>query len=182
MTSWSFFCVWVSSPDSERTVVLQRRLASMPSPNCCGAWCLPGHSRGAQQWGLVFHLPGAMVSILAISMKFHRCCSGRAGSVTNVALQWFSRNAQSLWLVFGIFIGCALPAWFIVHLVRGTRTLLLWNLISFFFSSVLLRQTYSTINLQTNTTAVLVPVFQYPETLWKTEQRSLGFCRGLGFL
>lgn len=42
-------------------------------------------------------------------------------------------------------------------------TLLLWNLIGFFFSSsVLLRQTCSTINLQPNTTAVLVTCFSVP--------------------
>lgn len=33
------------------------------------------------------------------------------------------------------------------------------------FFSVLPRKTCSTINLQTDTTALLVPVFQYPETL-----------------
>lgn len=44
------------------------------------------------------------------------------------------------------------------YLVRSTRTLLLWNLISFFLSSVLVGRTYSAINLQPDTTAVPVPV------------------------
>lgn len=132
MTLWSFFSVWVKSPDSEHTVMLQHRLAFMPSLNCCGASCLPGHSHGAQRWGLAFHLLGAMIDILAISIKFHHCRNGRVGSDTNAALQWFRRNAQSLWLVFGVFIGCALPARFLAYLARGTHMLLLWNLISFF--------------------------------------------------
>ena len=164
VTFWSCFSVWVSSPHSERAAVPQPRCPVLTAV-ACGAWW-----QGA-----------GVINILAIPIRFCRHRRGREQGDTNTALQWFSRNTRSLWLVLGRFIGCALPAQFVAYLARGTRTPPLWNLISF-FSSVFLRQTCSRVNLQTNVTAVLVPVFQYPETQWKMVWRSLHFRRGLGFL
>lgn len=161
MTAWCFSSEWANSPDPEGAVLLQHPLAFLPGPHC--AWILPGahHGHWCSRW------------ILAILTKSHCSHSGRAELTQMLPCSDLAQMPEACDTCLEYFTGCALWTWWEVC------TPLLWNFITF---SVLSRQTCSTINLQTDMTTLLVPVFQYPETLedWAEEPRvSLG---GLRFL